>query len=75
MGGSDGRKERESRVRREGWMDARSQGFIPKPIRLQILAQQDVQTQAHTHTAHLCVYMSAGVGWGGGVLFIKTNKN
>lgn len=35
-------------------MDARSQVFIPEPIGLQTLAQQDVETQTH-NTTHLCV--------------------
>lgn len=49
-------RERESWVSREweGWMDARSQGFIPEPIGLQTLAQQDVETQTHT-TQYTCV--------------------
>lgn len=54
------RKDRqtESWVSREwqGWIDARSQGFILEPIGLQTLAQQDVDTQTHTQcNTHLCV--------------------
>ena len=46
----------------EGWMDARSQGFIPEPIGLQTLAQQDVETK--THTTHLCVCVCVCVNTG-----------
>lgn len=37
-------------------MDARSQVFIPEPIGLQTLAQQDVETQTHTqYNTPVCV--------------------
>lgn len=45
--GPRGRKEG-----REGgfWMAARSQGFIPEPLDLQTLAQQDVETKERYNT-------------------------
>ena len=60
---TDRQKGRESWLSREGegWMDARSQGFIPEPIGLQTLAQQDVETLTHTHT-HTPEYITFNTG-------------